>query len=492
VIDRNDELLAQRTAKVDELRAAGIDPYPPRAERTHTAAEAVAALEAAEASDGSAAEVSVAGRVTSVRTMGKAAFLDLRDASGRIQIYIKRDVVGADAWARLKAVDLGDFLGVRGKPFRTRTGEPSVEAAEYTFLAKSLQAPPEKWHGLQDVETRYRRRYLDLISNEETRVAFRRRSEIMSAIRRFMDGRGFIEVETPVLQASAGGAAARPFSTHFNDLDEDRFLRIALELHLKRLIVGGYEKVYEIGRLFRNEGTSFKHSPEFTMMESYEAYADYNDVADMLEQMVATVATEVLGNTKTEFRGKVIDFAPPWRRITLRDALIEYGGLDIEEFSTAETLRAELERRGLRVAPALGFGKLVDEAMSHYVEPKLIQPTFLLDYPVDLSPLAKKKPDDPRYVERWEPFAAGMEFGNAYTELNDPIDQRERLMEQVRLREAGDVETESLDEDFLFALEHGMPPTGGLGVGIDRLVMILTGQPSIRDVILFPQLRTID
>jgi lysyl-tRNA synthetase class 2 len=358
------------------------------------------------------------------------------------------------------------------------------------MLAKALYAPPEKFHGLQDAELRQRKRYLDLLANEETRRTFTVRSKIVSSIRRFLDGRGFLEVETPILQEAAGGAAARPFTTHYNVLDEDRVLRISLELHLKRLIVGGFERVYEIGRNFRNEGMSWKHNPEFTMLETYEAYADYNDVARMVEEMIAGAAREVLGAMSFPFREHVIDLTPPWRRVTLHDALREYGGLPLDEFATEDTLRAELQRRGLQVPPNAGYGKLVDEAMSHYVEPNLIQPTFLLDYPVELSPLAKRKPGNSRLVERFEVFVGGFEAGNAYTELNDPIDQRERFAEQLRLRDAGDDEVELVDEDFLFAIEHGMPPTGGFGVGIDRLVMILTGQHHIRDVILFPQLKS--
>jgi lysyl-tRNA synthetase class 2 len=358
------------------------------------------------------------------------------------------------------------------------------------MLTKALHAPPEKYHGLADIETRQRRRYLDLMANEETRRIFEVRSRVVAAIRRFLDARGFLEVETPVLQEDAGGAAARPFVTHHNALDEDRFLRISLELHLKRLVIGGFERVYEIGRIFRNEGLSTKHNPEFTMIETYEAYADYLAVAAMVETMVSTVAREVLGTTVVTFRGDEIDLAPPWRRLTFYDALRQYGDLDLEQHGDAASLRDELQRRRVPVPPGAGYGKLVDEAMSHYVEPHLIQPTFLLDYPVELSPLAKRKADNPRLVERFEAFIGGFEAGNAYTELNDPLDQRARFEEQLALKAAGDDEAELMDEDFLFALEHGMPPTGGFGMGIDRLVMILTGQSSIRDVILFPQLKS--
>ena len=488
-----DELMAQRVAKLEELRALGIDPYPPRVTRTHTAAQVVGIVDAlADAvAEAEGTSVAVAGRVVARRDMGKATFIDLQDASGRIQVLLRQNVVGADDYALLRLVDLGDFIGAEGVPMRTRTGQPSVGATSWTMLTKALRAPPEKFHGLADPEIRQRRRYLDLMANEETRQVFRIRSNAVAAIRRYLDAQDFLEVETPVLQEAAGGAAARPFVTHFNALDEDRFLRISLELHLKRLVVGGFDRVYELGRIFRNEGLGFKYNPEFTMLETYEAYADYNRVAAMVEDMVASVAQEVLGRTKVTWRDHEIDLSPPWARITLDDALNTYGGLNLAEFGDAAALGAELERRGLSVPPSAGYGKLVDEAMSHYVEPNLVQPTFLLDYPIELSPLAKRSAENPRLVERFEVFVGGFEFGNAYTELNDPLDQRERFEEQLRLRDAGDEEVELMDEDFLFALEHGMPPTGGFGMGIDRLIMILTGQSSIREVILFPQLRTL-
>lgn len=483
--------MAQRLAKLQQLRSAGIDPYPPRATRSHTAQQVnqlVAALPA-DASEVADAEVDVAGRVVARRDMGRATFLDLQDGSGRVQVLFRQQAL--EHYDSLRFIDLGDFIGAHGQPIRTRTGQPTVAATHWTMLAKALRPPPEKFHGLADSELRARRRYLDLMANEDTRHTFAVRSKVVAAVRRFLDARGFLEVETPVLQEEAGGAAARPFVTHSNVLDEDRFLRISLELHLKRLVIGGLDRVYEIGRNFRNEGMSPKHSPEYTMLETYEAYADYNDVARMLEEMVSTVALESTGTTVCDFRGQRIELAPPWRRITFHQALREYGGLDLEEFPTLETLGRELDRRGIHVDRSWGYGKLADEAMSHYVEPNLIQPTFLLDYPVELSPLAKRTPHNPGLVERFEPFVGGFEIGNAYTELNDPIDQRDRFQEQLRLRAAGDDEAELLDEDFLFALEHGMPPCGGLGVGIDRLVMLLTGQEHIREVILFPQMKSL-
>jgi lysyl-tRNA synthetase class 2 len=491
-----EELIQLRTEKLRRLRQRGTDAYPARTARTHDAAAARTAFERweAEGGQGEAPVVSVAGRITAMRDMGKASFLDVTDGSGRLQCYIKKDIVGDETYAGLAELDLGDFLSVTGPLFRTRTREVTVEARSYQVLTKALRPPPEKWHGIEDIEIRYRQRYLDLMANAEVRAIFRTRAAIVSAMRRYLDGRGFIEVETPVLQPEAGGAAATPFVTHHRALDQDFFLRISLELHLKRLIIGGYDRVYEIGRIFRNEGVSWKYNPEFTMLEMYEAYADYHDVARNVEDMVSSIAREVLGTTTAPFEGHTIDLAPPWKRITMREALIEHAGIDFAEFRTREKLYDELVRRGFEAEldPGWSWGKLIDEAVSHYVEPRLIQPTFLLDYPKEISPLAKSKPGEEGIVERFEFFIAGFEMGNAYSELNDPVDQRERFEAQRRLAAAGIEEVETLDEDFLIALEHGMPPTGGLGIGIDRLTMILTGQRSIREVILFPALRRKD
>jgi lysyl-tRNA synthetase class 2 len=491
---RKDEFYRQRRAKLARLRERGIDPYPPRYRRTHTTAEALSAFQSWEEAGATnpAPELRVAGRITAMRDMGGASFIDLRDGSGKLQAYIRRDTLGEEAYEGLRDLDLGDFLGVTGSLFRTRTGEVTVNVREHVLLAKALLPPPEKWHGLADVETRYRQRYLDLMANPEAQALFVMRSRVIAAIRRFMDGRGFLEVETPILQPQAGGAAARPFVTRYEALDHDFYLRIATELHLKRLIIGGFDRVYEIGRVFRNEGLSTRHNPEFTLLESYEAYADYNDVASMVEEMVSQVAQEILGTTRVlnlSEAGGELDLSPPWRRLTVVDGLREYAGLDLEAHWEERALRAAIEKMGIEATPGASWAKLVDEVLSTSVEPRLIEPTFLMDYPAALSPLAKKKPGDPRFVERFEPFIAGLELGNAYTELNDPLDQRERFREQARLRAAGDEEAEVTDEDFLRALEHGMPPTGGLGIGLDRLVMILTGQRSIRQVILFPQLR---
>jgi lysyl-tRNA synthetase class 2 len=480
-----DEIIANRTEKLERLRALGINPYPPRFARSHTCAEAAESTP----EQGTGSTVTVAGRVTATRGMGKATFVDLRDGSGRIQSYLKQEALGMEAYALLKEIDLGDFIGVTGHLFRTRTGEPTIEAAELTVLAKALRPPPEKWHGLQDVEARYRQRYLDLMANPEARQVFLARSRVLSGVRRYLDNRGYLEVETPILQGTAGGAAARPFVTHHNALGRDFYLRIAMELHLKRLVVGGFDRVYEIGRIFRNEGVSTKYNPEFTMLESYQAYADYNDVMSMVEEMVHTVAGEALGDDRPTYHGQEIDFTPPWPRIPLRDAILERAEVDIDAHPEAESLAEAARAAGVHVEPGWGRGKLIDELMTAHVEPHLIQPTFLIDYPVELSPLAKKKPDNDRLVERFEFFICGRECGNAYTELNDPVDQRQRFVEQARLRAAGDEEAEVADEDFLVALEHGMPPTGGLGIGIDRLVMAITGATSIREVILFPALR---
>jgi lysyl-tRNA synthetase class 2 len=491
--DRNEEIADQRLTKLNRLRSRNIDPYPHRCRRTHTAQEAAHAFEQQEGQDAPGPEVSIAGRIVAHRAMGKATFLDVRDGSGKLQVYCRRNSLGDEGYELLHDLDIGDFVGVSGRLFRTRTGEITVEASSLVVLSKSLQALPEKWHGLTDVEKRYRQRHLDLISNEDARRIFVMRSRVIAAIRGFFNGRGFVEVETPVLLPVAAGAMARPFSTQHHALDQNLYLRIALELYLKRLIIGGMDKVYEIGRIFRNEGISVKHNPEFTMLESYEAYADYNDVMEMVEELVHGVALEVLGGEEVQLGDDVISFARPWRRVSLRDELRERCGVDFldDRCRDLHSLREELVRLGVPVEERASWGRLVDKLFSAFVEPHLVQPTFVLDYPVEMTPLAKNKPDDPRLVERFECFIGGFEIANAFTELNDPAEQRSRFEEQERLRSVmGDEEVERLDEDFLAALEHGMPPTGGLGIGIDRLTMVLTGQSSIREVILFPQLRT--
>lgn len=483
----------QRMLKLQRLRERGIRPYPARARRSHTAAEAVAAFEEAEAAGGDSPVVQVTGRLRAIRVMGKSTFAHIEDGSGRIQIYFKRDDLGEEAYETFKRdFDLGDFIGVEGHPFRTRTGEVTVRVQSYQMLAKALHPLPEKWHGLKDVETRYRRRYLDLIANEEVRHIFTTRTRVVAAMRRFLDEQGFLEVETPTLQPIYGGAMARPFTTHHNALDMTLYLRISDELYLKRLIVAGFDKVYEICKDFRNEGVSTKHNPEFTQMECYWAYADYNDMMWLTEHMVAFIAQQALGSTQITFQGQQIDLTPPWRRWSLRDAIRELTGIDYMDYPTLDALWAEVRRRELDVSPQPTWGKLIDELLGEIVEPTLIQPTFIKDYPIDISPLAKPAADDPQHVERFEIFIGGLESGNAYSELNDPLLQRERFEQQRVGAQAGDEEAHPMDEDYVIALMHGMPPTGGLGIGVDRLTMIFTDQTSIREVILFPHMRSRD
>ncbi|MBI4297819.1 MAG: lysine--tRNA ligase [Chloroflexi bacterium] len=483
-------LQEQRRLKLRRLRERGIDPYPRSCHRSHTAQEAASLFEEAERSGSlPLPDVSLTGRIVARRGMGKLTFLDLRDSSGKVQLYLSTRNLSPEAQLLLQDLDIGDHVGAQGKMLRTRTGEVSLEAKDIVLLSKALHPLPEKWHGLTDTEARYRQRYLDLIANQEVKSAFQVRSRVIAAIRCFLDSRGFLEVETPVLQSKAGGAMARPFITHHNALDRDLYLRIATELHLKRLIIGGLDKVYEIGRIFRNEGIDSRHNPEFTTLESYQAYADYRDVMAMVEEMVAAVAGDVLGVAKISYNGQEIDLTPPWPRLALREAILQRTGIDFQEYRDADALRAKVASLDIQVDKAMGRGKLIDRLLSEKVEPNLIQPIFLLDYPTELSPLAKAKPQDPSLVERFEAFIGGMEIANAFTELNDPVEQRERFAQQARLRQAGDEEADLPDEDFLQAMEYGMPPCGGLGVGIDRLAMLLTDSPSIRDVILFPQMR---
>jgi len=482
------DLERQRHLKLQRIRERGIEPYPPRVERTHTIAQALAAFE--EAPEGEGPTVKVVGRLMGIRVMGRSTFAHIEDGSGRIQIYLRQNVLGEEEYEFFKRdFDIGDFVGLEGRLFRTRTGEVTVEAQRFYILAKSLKPLPEKWHGLRDVETRYRQRYVDLIVNQDIRRVFTTRTRIISAMRRFFDEHGFLEVETPVLQPIYGGAMARPFTTYHNQLHQNLYLRIAVELYLKRLIVGGYERVYEIGKNFRNEGVDQEHNPEFTMMEFYMAYADYNDVMDLTEEMVAYVAQEVLSTLQITYDGNEIDLTPPWPRIPLRQAIKEKTGIEYKKYPEAESLYHAVCEMGGNIEPKATWGKLVDSLLKNHVRPTLIQPTFLIDYPIEISPLAKKKPDDPSTTERFQGYIGGMEVCNAFTELNDPIDQRERFLAQVRAFEAGDEEAHQMDEDFINALSYGMPPTGGWGMGVDRLVMLFTDQPSIRDVILFPQLR---
>ncbi len=476
------ELLATRRGKLDALRADGIDPFPPQFDGVEPIAAVRAAHESLAPGEETSVSHRVAGRLAARRGQGKMAFLDLVDRSGRIQLQARVDELGAAGMAGLLGLDLGDLIGVDGVAFSSRRGELTLRVSAFVLLAKSLRPPPEKHHGLTDVETRYRHRELDLIASDEARALFVTRARVVSAIRRYLDAEGFIEVETPVLQPLYGGAAARPFTTHHNALDRDLYLRIATELYLKRLIVGGLERVYEIGKDFRNEGVDSTHNPEFTMLEFYEAYADYLGVADRCERLVAYVAEDV------GYQGP-IDFSPPWRRETLVEAIRTRTGIDVLAFRDRDALAGEMAARGLPAEPADAWPQLVDELLSKHVEPTLIEPTFVLDYPVELSPFAKRHRSADGLVERFEAYVAGMEFANAFTELNDPDEQRRRFEQQRALAGAGDLEAQPYDEAFLQALEYGMPPTGGIGVGIDRLVMALTGRRSIREVVLFPAMR---
>ena len=477
----------QRLDSLNRIRARGLNPYPHSYHPSHTIKEALTFFIGHEA-DVSYQDVSLAGRIVAKRPMGKMIFLDIRDSSGKIQFCFRYDSLGQERYEVLDEFDIGDIIGAEGKLFRTKKGEITLAVSSFVLLCKSLHPLPEKWHGLVDVEKRYRQRYLDLISNENARMVFRLRSQIIAEIRNFFSKQGFIEVETPVLQSQAGGALANPFITHHQALDQDLYLRIALELYLKKLVVGGFDKVYEIGRVFRNEGISIKHNPEFTLLECYQAYSDYNDMMSLVETMTLHLAQEVRGDAKITCDGKAIDLTFPWKRLGLRQAIKDSCGIDFEDYPDTGSLRSKMTEMGMEVDPNKERGRLIDELISTYVEPNLIQPTFLLDYPVEMSPLAKRKRDNDRLVERFEAFIDGVEIANAFTELNDPLEQRERFLRQLKERR-GDEEVELADEDFLQALEYGMPPTGGLGIGIDRLVMLLTEQQSIREVILFPQLK---
>ncbi len=478
------QLMQIRMAKMQALRERGIEPFGQRFERTHSAREIV---ESYPANEGAA--VRIAGRMMAQRVHGKAAFADLHDLSGRIQVYARVDDLGQQPYDDFVGLDVGDIIGVEGKVFRSRRGEISVAASSVVMLAKSLRPLPEKWHGLRDVDLRYRQRYVDLIVNPDVRETFLKRSAIIKSIRKFLDGRGFCEVETPVLQTLAGGGHARPFITHHNTLDLDLYLRIALELFHKRLIVGGLERVYEIGHVFRNEGISTKHNPEFTMLELYQAYTDYEGMMELVESMYSTVAQEVLGTMVLNYQGTVLDLTPPWPRVKMMDAVRQHSGLDWEYMPDDETARREAARAGLEVPPDATAGMVFDMVWSDLVEPHLVGPVFVTDYPVEISPLAKRRADNPRLTYRFEGFIVGVEACNAFSELNDPIDQRVRFEQQALEKAKGNEEAMVYDEDFVNALEYGMPPTGGLGVGVDRMVMFFTNTPSLRDVILFPIMR---
>nr|WP_240548526.1 lysine--tRNA ligase [Paenibacillus lignilyticus] len=480
-----------RRDKLDELRGLGIDPFGGKFERTHHAKNIVDTYEEVSKEDleAQAVEVTVAGRIMQKRGMGKASFAHIQDLSGKIQIYARKDTVEEAQYQAFDLLDLGDIIGVRGVVFKTNTGETSIKAKEITVLSKSLLPLPEKYHGLKDVELRYRQRYVDLIVNPEVQQTFILRSRIIQSMRRYLDAQGYLEVETPTLHSIAGGAAARPFITHHNALDMQLYMRIAIELHLKRLIVGGMEKVYEIGRVYRNEGISTRHNPEFTMIELYEAYADYKDIMALTEAVIAHIAQEVLGTTKIMYQGTEVDLTPAWRRVSMVDLVKEVTGVDFGQQMTDEEAHAHAKTHNVKVEPHMTFGHILNAFFEEFCEHTLIQPTFVTGHPVAISPLAKKNDLDPRFTDRFELFIVAREHANAFTELNDPIDQRQRFESQLLEKEQGNDEAHEMDEDFIRALEYGMPPTGGLGIGIDRLVMLLTDAPSIRDVLLFPLMR---
>ena len=482
------EVIQVRRDKLDKLVEEGKNPY----EVVKYDKDAYAQTVKDDYADYEGKEVSLAGRMVSKRVMGKASFAHLLDCTGSIQLYVSRDDLGEENYAAFKKTDSGDIIGVKGVVFTTRMGEISVHCKSVELLSKSLLPLPEKYHGLKDTDLRYRQRYVDLIANPEVKKTFVTRSRIISGIRAYLDAHGFIEVETPILNTIAGGANARPFITHHNTLDIDMYMRIAPELYLKRLIVGGFEKVYELGRMFRNEGMDTRHNPEFTMIEMYQAYTDFHGMMDLTENIFGHIADTVIGSRKITYQGEEIDLSSPWKRITMIDAVREYVGIDFEATGDMKELKAQAKKAGVEFDDDITWGKLLYECFDQKVEDKLVQPTFVYDYPVDVSPLAKRKPTDKRMTERFEFFITGKEFGNAFSELNDPIDQKERFMAQVREREKGDDEAQMMDEDYVNALMYGMPPTGGLGIGVDRMVMLFTDAASIRDVLLFPTMKPVE
>ena len=486
--DNLNEMLMMRREKLEELKEMGQNPFLiDKYQSTHYSNEIIENFEELEEKT-----VSIAGRIMSRRGHGKVNFMDLQDSQGKIQLFVQMNALGEEAYNKLHLLDLGDIIGVKGEVFRTKTGEISIRVKELTLLTKSLQVLPEKFHGLKDQDLRYRQRYVDLIVNPEVKDTFILRSKMIKAIRKYLDNRGFLEVDTPILNTISGGATARPFITHHNTLDIDMYLRIANELYLKRLIVGGFDKVYEMGRMFRNEGMSPKHNPEYTSIELYQAYANYEDMMELTEELVAYVAEKTLGSTKIEYQGKEIDLTPPWRRITMIDLVKEHTGVDFNNIDSDEEAREIAKAKGLEIDKNMKRGHIINEMFEEFCELHLVQPTFVTHYPVEVSPLAKRNPDDPRLTNRFEAFMNSWEIANAYSELNDPIDQKERFKEQEAQRDAGDSEAHMMDLDFVNALEVGLPPTGGLGIGIDRLIILLTNQPSIRDVLLFPTMKPIE
>ncbi len=484
ILEDMNELMRQRREKLDELREKKEKAFADKYNATHLAEEVEENFDKLEDE-----EVKLAGRLMAIRTHGKASFADLMDMSGQVQLYVKQNNIGEDRYEFFQDLDLGDIIGVTGTVFKTRRGEVSIRVSSFKLLTKSLRPLPEKFHGLKDKDIRYRQRYLDLIVNPDVKETFIIRSKIIKEMRNFLEEKGFLEVETPMMHPIAGGATARPFITHHNTLDMDLYLRIAPELYLKRLIVGGFEKVFEINRNFRNEGMSYKHNPEFTTMELYQAHADYHDMMELTENLIYDLAEKVLDKTKVEYEGTELDLTTPWTRITMVEAVKKHAGVDFNEFDTAEEAYKAAENIGIDLKPGLSYGEVLNEIFEERVEDKLIQPTFIMDYPIEVSPLAKKIEDDPRFTYRFEGFIYGREIANAFSELNDPEEQKQRFEKQVEMREAGDEEAQMMDYDFIRALEYGMPPTGGLGIGIDRLIMLLTDSSSIRDVILFPTMR---
>jgi lysyl-tRNA synthetase, class II len=486
----NDQLQVRRD-KMNTMRERGLDPFGKRYDRSHNIKELVEQYAELEKEDLEAKDVSVtlAGRIMTKRGKGKAGFANIQDLTGQIQVYVRVDAIGAEAYEVFDSSDLGDIIGVKGTLFKTKVGELSVKVLEFEFLTKALRPLPDKFHGLKDVEQRYRQRYLDLIMSQESRSTFITRSKIIQSMRRYLDNHGYLEVETPMMHSIAGGASARPFITHHNALDMELYMRIAIELHLKRLIVGGLEKVYEIGRVFRNEGVSTRHNPEFTMIELYEAYADYQDIMSLTENLIAHIAKEVLGTTTIQYGEYEVNLEPEWKRLHMVDAIKDFTGVDFWKQMSVEEARGLAKEHGIEITEHMLYGHIVNEFFEQKVEEKLIQPTFIYGHPVEISPLAKKNEEDPRFTDRFELFIVAREHANAFTELNDPIDQRERFEAQIKEREQGNDEAHEMDEDFVEALEYGMPPTGGLGIGIDRIVMLLTNSPSIRDVLLFPLMR---
>ncbi|MGG0679720.1 lysine--tRNA ligase [Bacillus altitudinis] len=486
----NDQFQVRRD-KMNKMREEGIDPFGERYDRSHQSAQIIAEYDefSKEDLEEKAAQVTIAGRMMTKRGKGKAGFAHIQDLEGQIQIYVRKDSVGEEAYELFKSSDLGDIIGVTGTVFKTNVGELSIKATSFEVLTKALRPLPDKYHGLKDVEQRYRQRYLDLIVNPESKQTFIMRSKIIQSMRRYLDSKGYLEVETPTMHSIPGGASARPFITHHNALDMPLYMRIAIELHLKRLIVGGLEKVYEIGRVFRNEGVSTRHNPEFTMIELYEAYADYKDIMNLTENLIAHIAQEVLGTTTIQYGEDEIDLKPEWKRLHMVEAVKEATGVDFWQEMSVEEAKQNAADHGVEITKNMTVGHIINEFFEQKVEETLVQPTFIYGHPVEISPLAKKNPEDPRFTDRFELFIVRREHANAFTELNDPIDQRERFEAQLKEREEGNDEAHLMDDDFVEALEYGMPPTGGLGIGIDRLIMLLTNSPSIRDVLLFPQMR---